>query len=314
MLSLEQRVAQRYLINQACVKVSSEIQSVRVASHQMRVRTELGDPNVLAAFFDSNIKLAFGGIVQKAKQLWKAFSTMPDKWEDFKKQIGVSATSTIGILKELPKKLKSFWKDANKFVKKTFAKAGKDLLKKFPHLEVYFKIIQKLPSVTGFFKDLINKFPRIKKVLDSIGRKATTLANTVEGFFDRNPILKPINWFGRAAFFTWVWMNVAELSWNVPEIIRGMLGGMDWAEILASLPESGLGLVVGLFFSAWIPFPWGGKLAASLSLNALLPMALAVQLFWFIQKGYAVIKNMAIRFTEKIRELGVNPEGLVLVL
>lgn len=314
MISLEQRVAQRYLIQQACVKVSSDIRSVRVASHQIKVRTELGNPMVLAAFFDPNIKLAFGGIVQKAKQLWKAFSTMPDKWEAFKEKLGVTATSTIGILKELPKKLKAFWKEANNFVKKTFSKAGKGLLKSFPQLEIYFKIVQKLPSVTGFFKDLIAKFPRIKRVLDSIGKKATSLANTVEGFFDKNPILKPVNWFGRAAFFTWVWMNVAELSWNVPEIIRGMLGGMDWGEILASLPESGLGLVVALFFSAWIPFPWGGKLAASLSLNALLPMALAIQLFWFLKKGYAVIKNKAIRFTEKIRELGIDPAGLVLVL
>ena len=112
------------------------------------------------------------------------------------------------------------------------------------HGEIFFKVVVETPSVTSFFKNLMSKFPKLKSVLDSIGSKATSLANTVDGFFQKNSLLKPANWFARGAFFTYVWMNVAELSWNVPEIVRGMLGGMSWAEILASLPESGLGLVV----------------------------------------------------------------------
>ena len=305
-MRLEERVAQRYLIQQSCQKVASDISKIRVASSQLKVQRELGNPVVLASFFDPNVKMAFGGIVSKAKELWTAFKSFPDKWEEFKEKLGLAGVSTLGLIKAFPKKMKEFWKKANDYVKKTFAKAGAAIVKRFPQLEIFFKVVGKLPSVTSFFKNLMSKFPKLKSVLDSIGSKATSLANTVDGFFQKNSLLKPANWFARGAFFTYVWMNVAELSWNVPEIVRGMLGGMSWAEILASLPESGLGLVVALLFGAFIPFPFGGQFAAKIGLNALLPMALAFQIWWLISKGYAYIKRGVLYFTDKIRTFGID--------
>lgn len=305
-MRLEERVAQRFLIQQSCEKVAQDIRSIRVASSQRGVQSELGHPVILASFFDPNVKLAFGGIVSKAKEIWNAFKTAPDKWEEFKAKLGLAGESTLSLIRSFPKKMKDFWKKANDLVKKTFAKAGKAIVKKFPQLEIFFKVVGKLPSVTSFFKNLMSKFPKLKSVLDSIGRKASTLADTVDGFFDEYTLLKPANWFARGAFFTYVWMNVAELSWNVPEILRGMLGGMSWAEILKSLPESGLGLVVALLFGAFIPFPYGGQFAAKIGLNALLPMALAVQIWWLVSKGYAYIKNWVLYFTDKVKTFGIE--------
>lgn len=305
-MRLEERVAQRFLIKQSCEKVAQDIRSVRVASSQREVQSELGHPVILASFFDPNIKLAFGGIVSKAKEIWNAFKTAPDKWEEFKAKLGLAGESTLSLIRSFPKKMKDYWKKANDFVKKTFAKAGNAIVKKFPQLQIFFKVVGKLPSVTSFFKNLMSKFPKLKSVLDSIGSKASTLANTVDGFFEKNSLLKPANWFARGAFFTYVWMNVAELSWNVPEILRGMLGGMSWSEILASLPESGLGLVVALLFGAFIPFPYGGQFASKIGLNALLPMALAFQIWWLVTKGYAYIKRGILYFTDKIRTFGID--------
>ena len=305
-MRLEERVAQRYLIQQSCQKVASDISNIRVASSQMRVQRELGNPIILASFFDPNIKMAFGGILSKAKEIWNAFKSAPEKWEEFKAKLGLAGESMLGLVRSFPKKMKEFWKKANDFVKKTFAKAGNAIVKKFPQLQIFFKVIGKLPSVTSFFKNLMGKFPKLKSVLESIGSKASTLAETLDGFFDRNSVLKPANWFARGAFFTYVWMNVAELSWNVPEILRGMLGGMSWAEILASLPESGLGLVVALLFGAFIPFPFGGAFASKIGLNALLPMALAFQIWWLVSKGYAYIKRGVLYFTDKIRTFGID--------
>ena len=305
-MTLEERVAQRYLIQQSCAVVANEIRNTRVASSQLVVRQELGDIRILSAFFDPNVKLGFGGLVSKAKEIWNAFKSAPQKWEEFKEKLGLVGVSTLGMIKEFPKKLKEFWKSANAFVKKTFAKAGKSILKAFPAIEVFFRIAGKLPSVTDFFKMLLAKFPKLNRVLSSVGKKASSLADTVDGFFQKHSLLQPVNWFGRGAFFTYVWMNVAELSWNVPEILRGMLGGMSWSEILASLPESGFGLVVGLLFGAFIPFPFGGAWVSKIGLNALLPMALAFQIWWLISKGYAYIKNAVLYFTDKIGKFGVD--------
>ncbi len=305
-MRLEERVAQRYLIKKSCEQAARDISRVRVASFQRGVQSELGHPEILASFFDPNVKMAFGGIVSKAKEIWNAFKTAPDKWEEFKSKLGLAGESTLGLLRAFPKKMKDYWKKANDYVKKTFAKAGAAIVKKFPQLEIFFKVVGKLPSATSFFKNLFAKFPKLKRVLDSVGKKASTLADSVDSFFQKNSLLQPANWFARGAFFTYVWMNVAEISWNVPEILRGMLGGMTWSEILASLPESGLGLVVALLFGAFIPFPFGGQFASKIGLNALLPMALAFQIWWLVNKGYAYIKRGILYFTDKIRTFGVE--------
>lgn len=313
-MNLEQKVAQRYLIKISCQTVAKEIYNTRVASNQKKVRAELGNPIILASFFDPSVRVAGANIISKAKELWEAFKSAPDKWEEFKKNLGLAGVGTLKMVTEFPKKMKEFWKKANDYVSKTLKKAGNAIVKKFPQLEVYFKIIQKMPSVTSFMQSLVGKSPKLKSALDAIGKKATSLADSVDEFFAKNSILKPANWFARGAFFTYIWMNVAELSWNVPEIIRGMLGGMSWGEILATLPESGLGLVVSLLFGAFIPFPFGGQFAAKIGLNALLPMALAFQIWWLISKGYAVIKKGLLYLTEKIRELGIDPTNLQLGL
>lgn len=305
-MRLEERVAQRYLIKKSCEQVARNISSVRVASFQRGVQAELGHLEILASFFDPNVKMAFGGIVAKAKEIWNAFKTAPDKWEEFKSKLGLAGESALGLVRSFPKKMKEFWKKANDLVKKTFAKAGNALVKKFPQLEIFFKVVGKLPSATSFFKNLLSKFPKLKRVLDSVGKKANTLADSVDGFFQKNSLLQPANWFARGAFFTYVWMNVAEISWNVPEILRGMLGGMSWSEILSSLPESGLGLVVSLLFGAFIPFPFGGQFASKIGLNALLPMAISFQIWWLITKGYAYIKRGVLYFTDKIRTFGID--------
>lgn len=305
-MRLEERVAQRYMIKKASEQMAHEISRIRVASSQRGVQSELGHPVILASFFDPNVKMAFGGILSKAKEIWNAFKTAPDKWEEFKEKLGLAGESVLGLVRSFPKKMKEFWKKSNDLVKKTLAKAGQAIVKRFPQLQIFFKVIGKLPSVTSFFNNLLSKFPKLKSVLDSIGKKASSLADTVDGFFQKNSVLKPANWFARGAFFTYVWMNVAELSWNVPEILRGMLGGMSWAEILASLPESGLGLVVSLLFGAFIPFPFGGQFAAKIGLNALLPMALAFQIWWLVSKGYAYIKRGILYFTDKIRTFGID--------
>ena len=81
---------------------------------------------------------------------------------------------------------------------------------------------------------------------------------------------------------------------------------MSWAEILSSLPESGLGLVVSLLFGAFIPFPFGGAFASKVGLNALLPMALAFQIWFLVSKGYAYIKRGVLYFTDKVKTFGID--------
>ena len=301
--NLSIKVADRFLIRQAARQVLKAPISRRASRDKAaaKVRAEMTLPVLEAFAFGYNIRTAgIKGLARKLKEIWQAFQSAPEKWEEFKKNLGVKATSKLGLMKELPKKISEVFKKGADILKRV----GKKLIKQFPFLEIYFKVVPNLPSVQGYLSELANKYlpAPIKKAMSAAAGKAMSLGKFLDRMVAKSSLLKGAAWPLKAYVFYMIWINVTELSWNVGEIIRGMMGAISFSELIKSLPEAGLGFIVTLLFGALIP---GGTIVGAIGWNALLPMALALQIYWLWKKGYIQLASNKIQIMWE--KLGVDP-------
>lgn len=278
--SLASRVAARHIIYVEAQRVVS-LPVPRVAREVQgsdRVRREL-TASVLAAFgeavMDQPLRVVYAGIGRRMEQLWKLFQSVPKAWEDFKEMLGVRATSTVGLLRELPGKIQALMRDGKKYL----ADIGQTLAHKIPVLGLYLDLGSKLPSLGDTLAKAMDYLPdNVQRALRSIGTRANSLAAWVDDLLDEYHVIKPIGKVVSAAVFAIIWFNVVEISWDIPEIVRGFLGGYSFVELIQSLPESGAGFVLGLLFPG-IP---GGLLW-----NVLLPITVALRIAWMIRHDLA---------------------------
>ena len=249
-----QRVADRHLIRLAAREVC--------AGPAFRTRTAaLHDltPEVLAAFGEAfylpthSGKVAFGSMARKLTKLLAFFKKAPKAWQRIKDFLGIRR------LTDIPKALK------------TWAKRGlsalKGLLKQatevFP-LSLFFVPQSKMPGLTDLMARIMAKHPGIQKALSKIRGSAVHIDKWLNKYLPRlkRPLL--------AAIFIWVWFNVAELSWDLESLIQGFTGGISFGELLASLPESGIGFIAAV---------------AGLGYGAL-PVTLILRLMWLVANKY----------------------------
>jgi hypothetical protein len=272
------RVARRFQIRMAAAAVrAAPLRRVarrdRAAS---RVRAELSQ-EVLEAFGEASLaggNVRVASLTKKLKKLWDIFQSAPRKWEDFKGLLRVKADSLMGVLRELPGKIKGMIRDGQKWL----SQIGKTLSSKIPELGLYLELGKKIPTAGDWLKQAIQKMPApIQKVISAVATKANSLAAWIDELTQKYRVIKPAAKIVSAGLFASIWFNVTELSWDIPEILRGFLGGYSFVQLLQSLPESGLGLLLGLMFPG-IP---GG-----LIWNALLPITLVLKISWLIRNGY----------------------------
>lgn len=260
------------------------------------VRREM-TAEVLAAFGDALVgdpRVRTASLTSRLKQLWDMFQSAPSKWEEFKRLLRVKATSWIGVARELPGKIRSMVAEGKKWLEK----AGDTLIQKVPLLRLYFDVGLKFPSVGDWMDRALTKMPEpIQRAVSAIATRARSLAEWIDSLTKKHPVLRAAGAVTSAAVFAVIWLNVTELSWDIPEILRGFLGGYSFVELLRSLPESGVGLIISLLFPG-IP---GG-----LVWNAILPITLALRLAWLIQQGtieWRPGKELAVNW----KALGMEP-------
>jgi len=271
-------VAARYHLQQEVRRICAS--RLRVASREgERVRREL-TPEVMLAFVEASgvrvasMKVAFD-MIKKVKALWDAFTSVHGAWDRFKRVVGVHADTMLGALKELPHKIA----DLGKKGKELLHKLGAWLVEHVPFFRIYSEAHAKMPTLNTTLLKMVDYLPsRIASALKAAGKSARDFATMVDEYVEKHPVSAIAGTAASAALFTAIWLNVTEISWDVGDIVKGFLGMYSFAELLVSLPEAGVGLVLTLMFPG---------LPSRYLLNALLPVSVTLRILWLVGKEYA---------------------------
>lgn len=210
----------------------------------------------------STDRQAFLGIARAVKRLLDLFKRAPRAWEAIKEGLGLGDLEGLGWT-DKAKLLGAKLKELATAGRKALGKVLKGVTTTFP-LSLFFVPANKAPGLTDLVARILQKSPRIRALLEKIHGGA----EKVDALFKRYiPRLSRVLY---SAIFIWVWMNVAELSWDVEGILAGFTGRISLGELLASLPESGVGAI-----------------AASFGLGyGALPYALVARLIWLVVNRY----------------------------
>jgi len=75
-----------------------------------------------------------------------------------------------------------------------------------------------------------------------------------------------------AALFAYIWFHVEEISWEPSDLLQGFTGALSLSQLLATLPESGIGFLLSQLI--------GG------AGYTIMPYILIPRLVWLLTKGY----------------------------
>lgn len=253
------RVANRHLIRLAVQQAWSKVRVASVPDLTPEVVVAFVEP-----FYLHYTKVAgFGDIARKVAKLLDLFRKAPRLWDAFKGALDLPADfDSLGVLekgKALAAKLKEWAASGWNALKDVFHK----IHEAFP-ISMFFVPKHKMPGLTDLMERLVTKVPWLAKAIAAAGRgigHVDTWINKNLPTFKR-PVL--------AAVFAWVWFNVAELTWDLPFLVRGFTGLLSLGELFASLPESGIGFIAAAF---------------GLGFQAL-PVTLVARIVWLVANHY----------------------------
>lgn len=275
-----ERVADRYFVRLAVRKM--------LATSSFRAKVAAVPdltPVVLEAFVDAfavrkNGRVAFlGGLTKKLEKLVALFKRAPQAWEAFKKLIGVDS------LLALPKALK-------RLAATGFAALGK-ILRRAAHsfpLSLVFVAPNKMPTISYLIKRIIGENSSIERAFKSVQEGAVRVDKWLQTYLPSG-----LSRIVLAGIYIFLWWNVAELSADWSEAVRGFLGGVSLGDMFNDLPEWGLSFVAGL-----------------LGLNfGVLPLILVARLLWLVRHKYLEWvpgKGLQVRWDQITGEKEAAPE------
>lgn len=208
------------------------------------------------------VKTAFLGISKAISKILDLIKKVPHFWDTLQKSLEIEGWEDMTLLdktKALGSKLQELLAEG----KKALGHALKEATHHFP-LNLLFASKSKLPGLTHLIQRIIEKSPVIQTALHKIHEGSVRLDHLFHEYLPN--LRRPVY----AAIYIWVWINVAELSWDAQSIMQGFLGNITLSELLSSLPESGIGLI-----------------AASFGLGyGALPIILVARLVWLVANHY----------------------------
>lgn len=278
MTSIHERVAARYLIRCAAREVARERRAARMVASGLSA-------DVLAAFGEASVdgvasgRVTVAGVASRMRELVALFTRAPEAWEQLKRVMGASS------LLDLPGKVSELVKGAAAHLRA----AGESLARSVPVLQIYLEVGTRLPAVGEWLSTMYDKLPGpVRAAVSRITSKVKSLAQWLDELVGKNDVAKLVGRAASAAIFAYVWMNVAELSWDLPGILRGFSGQLSFSELVETLPESGLGLLVSLLFPG-IP--------QKLVFNAFLPITVALRLAYLYERRLIKINGKKVSLT-----------------
>lgn len=234
-------------------------QAARGAFGDVRVASVAGDftPAVLEALADAFVMpgpVKVAGLRQRLKQVVEFIKRAPQAWEKIKSFLGIKGVTDI------PRAMKDWAKQGLRALGKVVRK----LTETFP-LNLYFIPRGKMPGLTDLLQRIVDQVPWMGKALSRVN---TSIIQPLDRWMKKYmPTLsRPL----LAAVFIWVWLNVAEITWDLDGLIRGFTGAISLTELFASLPESGIGLILAAFGVGY----------------HLLPVTLLARLLWLVGQRY----------------------------
>lgn len=261
--SLALRVRDRWLIKLAIDSQYTE--------HNLRTASWAPPKEYVEAFVQafwmtkegSTDKEAFLGILKGVKKLLDLLKNAPGRaWEATSRAFGLHEMEGLSF----GEKVKLFAGRAKAMAKEglqALQKLGKKIKETFP-VSIYFLEKHKAPNLTDLLAHISKKAPRVWAVIEKIKGEAQKVDHLLNNYLPtlKRPLL--------AAIFAFVWFNVAEISWDLDGLIQGFTGGISFTDLLTSLPESGLGLVLALM---------------GLGYGAL-PVTIILRILWLVANHY----------------------------
>lgn len=221
-----------------------------------RVASETLPPELATALLESfwesrqgsTEKQAFASILNAVSRLLDVAKKAPKIWEVIKEGLGLHIPDTMGWIeraKVMAKKIKDLAAEG----RAVLGKALHHVAQTFP-LSLYFVPHNKAPSLTDLLARILKKSPKIWALVEKIHSGAEHVDAWMKKYI---PHLSRGLY---AAIFIWVWINVAELSWDIEGILNGFLGRISLGDLLASMPESGIGLIASIFGLGYGALPY----------------------------------------------------------
>lgn len=277
---LAQRVAFRHLIHVAVRHTAPR--------HGSRVASRFDERCVCAwlegSLMDSSMTrhAGLGNLLARAKKIWEMVRKTPRMFETLKKSLGVESMS------DLPKMLREWGKKGLGVMRKMINR----IKNSFP-ISLYFTSKGKMPSLTDLLNRIVGSSPAIEKALAKV---RTNVVDPLDKLFEKYipNLSRPL----KAAAFTWIWLNVAEISWDLPSLIEGFTGKISLGALFASLPESGIGAILAMFGVGY----------------HLLPITVIARVVWLVGKKYVSWKNgtLVVHWDKISGNRGVPAENLYL--
>lgn len=263
MSDLALRVRDRWLIKQAVDE--------QYADHNVRTASWAPPKEYVQALVEafwltregSSDREAAFGILRGVKRLLDLLRDAPGRaWDAISRAFGLHEMEGLSF----PEKVRLFASRAKALAAdglKALHMLGKKIQETFP-LSIYFVAKHKAPSLTDLMMRIAKKSPRIWAALQKIKSGAQRIDKWLDKWLPtlKRPLL--------AAIFIFIWFNVAELSWDLDGLIAGFTGSISFVDLLTSLPESGLGLVLSMM---------------GLGYGAL-PVTIVLRIMWLVANHY----------------------------
>jgi len=171
---------------------------------------------------------------------------------------------------EIVTKLKEFIGDLSIKGILDFVKKGAGLAKKIGKVlkdKAWFIITEKkIPTLTS----LIEKTELGLKAKGIYQDKVEPWVNIVDAWMKK--YIPTLSRIALAALFAYIWFNVEEISWEPTDLLHGFTGALSLSDLLATLPESGVGFLLS-------------QLMGGLGYT-IMPYILIPRLIWLLTKGY----------------------------
>jgi hypothetical protein len=118
----------------------------------------------------------------------------------------------------------------------------------------------------------------------ALSKVNTSIIQPIDKVLAKSKVLRTLARPILAAIFIWIWLNVAEISWDLPGLVKGFTGGLTFGELVASLPESGIGLIVATLFPGLGTF----ALLPATVMARVLYLIIKKIIIWIAGKGFGI--------------------------